>query len=106
MNPQAPPHGDDDLRPLLRDARPTAALPPRFEEAVWRRIERADLPTVERSGWFEILLSPLLQPRWVLTCLTLNLLLSGLAGIARGNQAMRTASQERYLAAVAPSSIR
>lgn len=36
------PERDEQLSKLLHEWRPTASLPPRFQEAVWRRIERAD----------------------------------------------------------------
>src|SRR5262245_633293 len=35
---------DDGLRNLLKEWRTDATLPPRFEEQVWRRIERTQFP--------------------------------------------------------------
>ena len=45
MNINEPGNHDEALRKLLREWRTDAPLPPRFQEAVWRRIERAQAPT-------------------------------------------------------------
>jgi hypothetical protein len=46
MNTNEPGNQDDTLRKVLKEWRADAALPPRFQEAVWRRIERAEpVPT-------------------------------------------------------------
>ena len=45
-----PDDNDESLSKLLREWRPDAALPPRFQEGVWRRIERAEVPAA-RSVW-------------------------------------------------------
>ena len=37
---------DPLLRALLKEWKPEASLPPRFQEQVWRRIERAEGPAV------------------------------------------------------------
>jgi hypothetical protein len=36
------PHHDETLRKLLKEWRTDAALPPRFPETVWRRIEQVE----------------------------------------------------------------
>jgi len=48
-----PGNHDEALRKVLKEWRANAALPPGFQEAVWRRIERAErVPTpVARSPW-------------------------------------------------------
>jgi hypothetical protein len=41
---------DAPLRALLQEWKPEASLPPRFQEQVWRRLERAQSPAVS-SVW-------------------------------------------------------
>lgn len=45
MKSNREPERDEQLSKLLHEWRPTASLPPRFQEAVWRRIERAEATT-------------------------------------------------------------
>lgn len=45
-----PGNHDDDLRKLLKEWRTDTALPPRFQEGVWRRIEQAQ-PSLSPSIW-------------------------------------------------------
>ena len=45
MNTNEPDNRDDPLHKLLKEWRAESSLPPRFQEAVWRRIERAQSPT-------------------------------------------------------------
>ena len=42
MKTNEPGNQDDALRKVLKEWRTDAALPPGFQEAVWRRIERAE----------------------------------------------------------------
>src|SRR5436189_6392115 len=42
MKTNEPGNHDEALRKVLKEWRTNAALPPRFQEAVWRRIERAE----------------------------------------------------------------
>jgi hypothetical protein len=47
-----PGNHDEALRKVLKEWRTDAALPPRFQEAVWRRIECAEVPaSVAPSVW-------------------------------------------------------
>ena len=41
MKPNEPGNQDEALRKVLKEWRTDAALPPRFQEAVWRRVEHA-----------------------------------------------------------------
>jgi hypothetical protein len=49
---------DDRLDELLQEWRFTLPLPPRFNEQVWKRIERAEIPGISIGeavrGWFAI----------------------------------------------------
>src|SRR5689334_14909595 len=98
---------DQALNRLLKDSRPDASLPPRFQEAVWRRIERLD--TVGESAvadWLERLAGLLVRPRLAFATLAALLLLGGITGALSGVAAGKQSAQARYLAAVAPNSIR
>lgn len=53
MKPNQEPEHDEQLSKLLHEWRPTASLPPRFQEAVWRRIEKAD--TSAKSTFWHVL---------------------------------------------------
>src|SRR5437879_6529737 len=44
MNTNQPGNQDEALRKVLKEWRTDAALPPRFQEAVWQRIERTQTP--------------------------------------------------------------
>ena len=86
MNPS-----DTKFCEVLRAARPSPSLPPRFQENVWRRIEEAEAP-VKSGSWLDALAS---------------LVLAGvLLGTYQGAQTAKQTEQARYLAAVAPNSLR
>jgi hypothetical protein len=96
------------LRDLLRSARPAPPLPPRFEEGVWRRIENAEAPDDAplRWAWLDGWAERLLRPRFALAGIAALLLVSGLAGVLSGTEMAKQTAQARYLAAVAPNSVR
>jgi hypothetical protein len=98
----------DKLGVLLRESRATPSLPPRFQENVWRRIESAAARNVEigAAAWLDGLAAWILRPRLALA-LAAVLVLTGLGlGWSRGEQRARYDAQARYLAAVAPNSLR
>jgi len=84
---------DDKLREVLRAVRPLPSLPPRFQENVWRRIEDSEAPV--KSG-----------PRFAYATIATLMLAGVLLGTYRGAQTARQTEQARYLAAVAPDSLR
>ncbi len=108
MNTANPEPNEARLRGLLRDARPAAPLPPRFQEAVWRRIEQAEAPreTAAPVAWLDRLVERCLRPRLALAGITALLLVSGVAGVLSGTQTAKEVAQARYLSAVAPSTVR
>jgi len=100
MNPD-----DAKLGALLREARGSPALPPRFQENVWRRIEDAEAPL--RSGsWLEAFASFILRPRFAYTAAAMLLAAGVFAGTFEGRQAARHDARVNYLASVAPQSLR
>jgi hypothetical protein len=96
------------LSGLLCESRATPTLPPRFQENVWRRIESADARSIPVGGanWFDAVAAWLLRPRLAFA-LAAVLVLTGLGlGWSSGEQLARQDAQMRYVATVAPNSLR
>ena len=101
MNPN-----DSKLSDLLRESRRSPALPPRFQENVWRRIEDAEAPVVESGSWLDAVAALVLRPRFAFATVTALVLAGVLLGTYQGAHTTRQHEQERYLALVAPNSLR
>jgi hypothetical protein len=99
---------DAKLGALLRESRVSPALPPRFQEGVWRRIEEAVAPAKSTAGiaWLDALVTLMLRPRLALATATVLIIAGALLGVRDGNQMAHQDAQTRYLAAVAPHSLR
>jgi hypothetical protein len=99
---------DARLSALLRESRVSPALPPRFQEGVWRRIEEAAAPGKSTGGitWLDALAALVLRPRFALATATVLMVAGALLGVREGNQMVKQDAQARYLAAVAPHSLR
>lgn len=108
MNTENPEPNAARLHDLLRAARPAPPLPPRFQDAVWRRIGRDDPASESASSpsWLDRFVERLLRPRLALAGITALLLVSALAGVLSGAETAKHAAQARYLSAVAPSTVR
>jgi hypothetical protein len=96
---------DPKLSALLRESRATSALPPRFQQNVWRRIEDAEAPAKSES-WLDSLAALILRPRLALATLAVLVFAGGLLGAYDGSQTARHDAQARYVASVVPSSLR
>jgi hypothetical protein len=99
---------EDRLSGLLHESRETPTLPPRFQENVWRRIESAEKRNVPAAAdnWLDAVTIWLLRPRLAFAVAAL-LVLAGLGlGWSSGEQLARQDAQARYVAAVAPNSLR
>ena len=96
---------DAEFREVLRAARPSPPLPPRFQENVWRRIEDAEAP-VKSGSWLDALIALVLRPRFAYATVATLMLAGVLLGTYQGAQNARQNEQARYLAAVAPNSLR
>ena len=106
MNKPNPEIDDGKLTALLRDSRPAFALPPRFHESVWRRIERAEAgKTTGDFGWLDVLVLRVLRPRLALAAVTALVLAGAFLGVRDGVQVARQDAQARYLAMVAPNAL-
>jgi hypothetical protein len=99
---------DAKLGALLRASRVAPALPPRFQENVWRRIEDAEAPVPSTSGlsWLDALAALVLRPRFALATVTVLIVAGALLGVRVGSQIARRDAQTQYLAAVAPAALR
>ena len=107
MNSNNPNPDDAKLRSLLRESRVAPELPPRFQENVWRRIADAEGDkSVASASWFDALINQLLRPRLALAAVAALVIVGALAGVRDGTQMARHDAQVRYLAAVAPNSLR
>ena len=100
MNPS-----DTKFREVLRAARPSPSLPPRFQENVWRRIEDAEAPA-KSGSWLDAFAALVLRPRFAYATVASLVLIGVLLGTYRGAQTVKQNEQARYLAAVAPNSLR
>jgi hypothetical protein len=99
MNPQPSKTADDRLASLLRESRPAPTLPPRFQEAVWRRIERPE-QSPPAASWVETVASLLLRPRFALATASALLVMGVLLGSLNGSASARHTAQQRYVATV------
>jgi hypothetical protein len=93
------------FREVLRTARPSPLLPPRFQENVWRRIEDAEVPA-KSGSWLDAFATLVLRPRFAYATVATLVLAGVLLGTYQGAQTARHNEQARYLAAVAPNSLR
>ena len=96
---------DAPLSALLRQARVSPGLPPRFQQNVWRRIEDAEAPAAPAS-WLDALVAMILRPRFAVAAAAVLLLAGVSAGTLEGRQVARHDAQMNYLASVAPQSVR
>lgn len=98
---KAPNHSPNDerLASLLRESRPAPALPPRFQENVWRRIEHPEQAR-PAATWIETIASLLLRPRFAVATACALLLMGVLLGSLNGAAYARQTAQQRYVAAV------
>jgi len=99
---------EDRLKYVLHQARPDPALPPRFQETVWRRIERDELEPRWPAALsrLERLVTLLLRPRLAIAGAVAMLLLGGVMGVMDGFADARHAARDQYVASVAPYAIR
>lgn len=95
------------LRELLRHSRPNAELPPRFQENVWHRIEKAESAgtPAPAGGWVNAVAGWLVRPRLAFATATMLVLVGVGLGLHNGVQQAQAEAQARYVAAVAPNAL-
>jgi hypothetical protein len=96
---------DPKLSALLHASRATPSLPPRFQQNVWRRIEDAEAP-MKLESWLDALAALILRPRFALAAAAALVLAGVFMGATEGAQNARHDAQARYVASVAPNSLR
>jgi len=101
MNENRQPVEDPALNALLREARVSPALPPRFQQNVWRRIEDAEAPA-KADSWLDALAALVLRPKFAVVAAAVVLLAGIFAGTVEGRQVALHNAQINYLASVVP----
>jgi len=96
---------DNKLQELLRKNHPTPALPPQFQQNVWRRIEGAKVPA-NPASWLDAIAELILRPRFAVAAAGILLLAGISAGMLEGRQLVRNDAQMNYLASVVPHALR
>jgi hypothetical protein len=109
MNAEQLTDNDARLRSLLKECKVVAALPPRFQEQVWRRIARREQ---QPSVWFSLRTSlthwintMLPRPALAVSYLAILLVFGASAGWAQARQKNTRVSDEmglRYVQTVDP----
>ena len=109
MKPNHQQADDAPLDALLQEWKPQPSLPPRFQEQVWRRIERAEIapaPTATLAQVFAALVaSKLPRPALAMAYLAVLLVIGAGAGWGQARQEtarVRTELGARYAQAVDP----
>jgi hypothetical protein len=96
---------DARLGALLREARTTPTLPPRFQESVWRRIEHSDESKTYSPSWLDALATWILRPQLAFALAAVLVLMGVGLGWNSGERLARSEAQARYVAAVAPNAL-
>ena len=96
------------LRVLLLESRPEPELPFGFQNAVWRRMERAEkrAPVLPAAGWLDALAAWFLRPRRALATAAVMLLVGLSLGSAQGVSHASDLAKARYLDSVSPPALR
>ena len=102
MNDTGHQSDDPQLSSLLRQARTAPALPPRFQQNVWRRLETPE-PAPRSASWLAALASLVLRPRLAFAAAVLLLVAGAATVTVQGRQMARQAAQVNYVASVTPS---
>ncbi|MFO1452699.1 MAG: hypothetical protein U1F61_31320 [Opitutaceae bacterium] len=104
MNSPQPNSDDSKLRALLREAHPSPELPPRFQEGVWRRLERAGRRHQETVslGLIERVVRGLFRPAFATVGLVAVIFAGVWMGVREGETRLRRVERAHYVAAVSP----
>jgi hypothetical protein len=88
MKTNEPDKSETALRKMLKEWRTDAALPPRFQESVWQRIEHTQASTTPsmRDGIARWIGTMLPRPALAFAYVTLLLVIGGAAGWTQAHQ--------------------
>ena len=100
MNHENKTSEDAKLRALVREGRSAPDLPPGFNPAVWKRIERTE--AAQPSHWLDALAGWLFRPRFAAASLVAIMLLGIASGVFTSGRAEPDGSQARYVTSVDP----
>ena len=107
MNANNPNPDDAKLTSLLRKSRVAPSLPPRFQESVWRRIADVEAgQSADSPAWLASAIAFVFRPRLAFAAIAALMVAGALIGVHDGSQLARRDAQARYLAVVAPNSLR
>jgi hypothetical protein len=81
-------------------------LPPGFQEGVWRRIGESEIQAAAKVTWLDALADWALRPRFALAAAVVLICAGSLIGVRQGNQVVHQDARSRYIASVAPNSLR
>jgi hypothetical protein len=107
MNPNTGPDKDEPLRKVLREWVVDTPLPSRFQEQVWRRIERAEVKP-EQSLWLWLaqqLEALVPRPRFAMAYLSVFLVVGVAAGAVaaqRKTNKLDSELSQRYVQSIDP----
>ena len=106
MNSNEPFEYDKPLRKILSEWRVNAALPPRFQERVWKRIENAEMqsPNLWTAIW-KRLAAMLPRPAFAAAYIAALVLIGAAAGYQQGQsktEQVKSDMQARYVQMVDP----
>ncbi|HEV2319891.1 MAG TPA: hypothetical protein VGV18_09085 [Verrucomicrobiae bacterium] len=109
MNSNGPFEDDKSLRKILSEWHVNAALPPRFQEQVWKRIEDAEMraPNLWTMIWVRTV-AIFNRPAFAVAYLAMVLLIGAIAGHQQGQsktEQVRSDMQARYVQMVDPYKI-
>jgi len=109
MNTKPTNESDPVLSAVLREWKLSDSWPPRFQEQVWKRIERAEIPSVSSGSPWSLLTdwinAMLPRPALALACAMILLLIGGAAGWAQARHETGHVGDQleaRYLRVVDP----
>ena len=99
-------NNDTELKSLLQEWRVTSLLPPRFGEQVWKRIERAEVPSISLidavRAWFAMAFArPAFAVAYVSALLVMGLTL-GFVQASNKATSLERQLEARYVQSIDP----
>jgi hypothetical protein len=86
----------------LQEAHPAPALPPRFQESVWQRIDQQSGRRSASPDWLSRLAGLVIRPQFITGGLAVVMFAGVMLGVLRHETSPEEVSRARYLAKVDP----